>query len=71
MMSVATNIEIEKNKGFWRAKGFTRPADYSERLERDDCHIVYRYKAWRVIEPNTKETRHKSHSLRVLLTSFI
>ncbi len=50
MNNIANSMEIEKIRPYWRAKGFTRPEDFSTRLERDDCQIVYRYRSWQMIE---------------------
>ncbi|HHT4259188.1 TPA: hypothetical protein ACTYZB_004855 [Klebsiella variicola] len=69
-MNIAHSMEIEKNRGHWRAKGFSRPADFSERLEREDCKIVYRYRTWQMIENGETKPKHKSELLCNLLTRF-
>lgn len=69
-MNLANSMEMEKSRGYWRSKGFTRPADYSVRLDRDDCRVVYRYNSWQMIENGETKPRHKSKSLYTLLSSF-
>jgi hypothetical protein len=69
-MDIANSMEIEKFRGYWRAKGFTRPEDFSTRLERDDCQIVYRYRSWQMIENGMTKAKAKSHRLYNLLSSI-
>lgn len=69
-MDIANSMEIEKTRGYWRAKGFTRPKDFSIRLERDDCQIVYRYRSWQMIENGETKAAVKSHRLYNLLSSI-
>ncbi|MDH0964441.1 hypothetical protein N5C89_16510 [Klebsiella michiganensis] len=70
MNNIANSIEIEKIRPYWRAKGFTRPEDFSTMLERNDCKIVYRYRSWQMIENGETKAKAKSHRLYNLLSSI-
>lgn len=69
-MDIGKSIEMEKIRPYRRAKGFTRPENFSTTLERNDCQIVYRYRSWQMIEHGEKKAKVKSHSLYNLLTSI-
>lgn len=70
-MNLANSMELERSRNYWLSKGFARPKDFSVRLERCDCHIVYRYNSWQLIENGGSKPTKKAKLLNSLLASFI
>ena len=69
-MNLPNSWEMEKCRGYWRAKGFNRPVFADVRIEREDCFIVYRYRSWQRIENGQTKPSHKARTLNALLASF-
>lgn len=70
MMNLANSMEMERSRNYWLSKGFARPKDFSVRLERYDCRIVYRYNSWQMIENGEIKPSKKAKNLNILLASF-
>lgn len=65
-------IELEKWRGYWRAKGFEESKDRAEplRINRHDCHVTFLRKNW-VIRDLKGNTLGTNPMLNALLKSIM